>query len=141
LEDQSGPVAQSILCEWGATNVERLIVSDDIEEIRRVVVRLVRERGCRLLVTTGGTGVGPRDVTPEALGALWSKPIPGIGELLRARGAVSTSLSWLSRSAGGLIDSSLVIALPGKPSAVREGLASLREQIPHLLHIAEGGGH
>lgn len=140
-EDFSGPAAERALQALGAQVKGRQIVADDIEAIRLAVFEITRSLEYRLLITTGGTGVSPRDVTPEALEKLWTKPIPGIGEMLRSLGSSYTPFSWLSRSTGGLIGNTLVIALPGKPSAVQEGIEILKAHLPHLCHIAQGGRH
>jgi molybdenum cofactor biosynthesis protein MoaC len=140
-EDFSGPAAEVALQALGAQVKGRQMVADDIDAIRATVFEMTRSLEYRLLVTTGGTGVSPRDVTPEALETLWTKPIPGIGEMLRSHGSRYTQYSWLSRSTGGLIGETLVIALPGKPSAVREGIEILKNHLPHLCHIAQGGRH
>ena len=95
----------------------------------------------RLVILTGGTGLGPRDITPEAVSAVSDRLIPGIGEKLRANGAAHTSLAWLSRSTAGLLAETLIIALPGSRKAVVEGLAAIQGLLPHALHIAGGGGH
>lgn len=140
-EDLSGKLAINLLNDWGADLKDYCIVEDEINKIQGAVLRQIREFNCRFIITTGGTGVGPRDVTPEAFEKMWKKQIPGIGEFLRSSGAEQTPFSWISRSVGGIIDEALVIALPGKPSAVQEGLFSLQSLLPHLLHIAEGGQH
>ena len=90
-------------------------------------------------ITTGGTGISPRDYTPEALLPLFNKEIPGVGELLRSDGARYTPLSWSSRAVGGIMGNTLVITLPGNPAAVKEGLnALLPKLIPHLIRISNG---
>lgn len=140
-EDLSGRLVVDLLSCWGVELRDYRIVKDEISEIQTAVLRQIRELKCRLIITTGGTGVGPRDVTPEAFEKMWKKQIPGIGEFLRSSAAIQTPFSWLSRSVGGIMDEALVIALPGKPRAVKEGLTSLQNLLPHLLHIAEGGQH
>jgi molybdenum cofactor synthesis domain-containing protein len=100
---------------------------------------MVKRHTPHLLITTGGTGVSPRDYTPEALLPLFDKVIPGVGELLRSDGAQYTPLSWSSRAVGGIIGSTLVITLPGNPAAVSEGLGALLPKlIPHLIRITNG---
>lgn len=140
-EDRSGPALERSLKEHGVEAVERALVADDTDQINQVVRRLCANLEGGLLVLTGGTGLGPRDMTPESLVGLWTKPIPGIGELLRSSGSRHNPMAWLSRSQGGFIGKTLVICLPGSSKAVAEGMDAVRELIPHLLHIAQGGAH
>jgi molybdenum cofactor biosynthesis protein MoaC len=140
-EDRSGPHLKHELTRRGAEILHHGIVADDIEDIRKAVMRIKNECNSNLIVTTGGTGISPRDVTPEALAPLWNRKLPGFGELLRAYGSRQTELSWLSRSEAGLIGETLVILLPGSPKAVEDGICALERLIPHTLSIAQGGGH
>ena len=94
-----------------------------------------------IIFLTGGTGLSPRDRTPEAVRPLLDFEIPGIGELLRASGAAKTPMSWLSRSIAGVIGKTLVISLPGSKNAVVEGIAALTPILNHAVHIARGGRH
>lgn len=141
-EDRSGPALLARLDEAGATRVRAnpSVVPDEPNEIRRAIQALISEQGARLILTTGGTGLSPRDLTPEALAPLWTRKIPGIAELLRKDGASSTPMSWISRSEAGLIGNTLVIALPGSLGAVQEDRA-LAPILPHALAIADGGAH
>jgi len=140
-EDRSGPRIEEILSSRGAQKVRRELLADDRERIAEKIRFLAYEERFDLIVLTGGTGLAPRDVTPEALEGLWTKRIPGVGELLRSSGARQTPMSWLSRSEGGLVGNSLVILLPGSAKAVAEGMEALKELIPHAIHIARGGAH
>lgn len=140
-EDLSGPAIEMFLGERGAGIAFRKRVPDELEEIQAAVRCATLERGCHLVVLTGGTGVSPRDVTPEALEPLWRRKIPGVGELLRSAGASQTPRAWLSRSEAGLVGDALVILLPGSARAVYEGLSALEELLPHAIHIAHGGDH
>jgi molybdenum cofactor synthesis domain-containing protein len=99
------------------------------------------EYGASLVITTGGTGLSPRDVTPEAIEEIADRVIPGVGECLRQAGSRHIETAWLSRSLGALIGRSWVIALPGSERAVREGLEALRPLLTHGLHVAKGGHH
>lgn len=140
-EDSSGPHIADTLSAWGAAVEERALLADDRAEIARKVRCLAYEKELDLVVLSGGTGLGPRDVTPEALKDLWTKPVPGIGEMLRSSGAKHKTMAWLSRSEGGLIGRTLVILLPGSLKAVSEGMEVLKDILPHAIHIAKGGAH
>ena len=137
-EDASGPAIEAFLRARGADLRGSAVVPDDVEAIQAAVRRAAGE-GVELLVTSGGTGLGPRDVTPEALAPLFTRAIPGLGELLRSAGAAKTPMSWISRSAAGLVGGCLVVAQPGSPRAVAEGLAALDPILGHAIEIARGG--
>jgi cyclic pyranopterin phosphate synthase len=139
-EDLSGPFLEERLTLAQAQVLPRRVVPDSVESIREAV-SAVCAQGADLVFLTGGTGISPRDITPEALEPLWTKKIPGIGELLRSTGAQVQPLAWLSRSQGGLVGATLVISLPGSRRGVSEGFDALQNQLPHLIHIARGGAH
>jgi molybdenum cofactor synthesis domain-containing protein len=139
--DLSGPLLCQILTQHGAKIANHCSVTDDEAPIQKAVLDLVRERQVNLVITTGGTGLGPRDITPEALIKISDKRVDGIGELLRMRGAKHIHTAWLSRSLGCIIDSTLVIALPGSQNAVKEGLDALLPILSHALHTLGGGHH
>jgi molybdenum cofactor biosynthesis protein MoaC len=142
-EDRSGPALMAHLAGEGGTLVcaKPVCIPDEMDAIRRAVLAQISEHGARLILTTGGTGLSPRDVTPEALDPLWSRRIPGIGELLRKQGAAQTRMSWISRSEAGLIEGSLVISLPGSLKAVEDAWQALEPILPHALEIISGGTH
>jgi molybdenum cofactor biosynthesis protein MoaC len=139
-DDLSGPRARAILEQEGAKLVHSSVVPDEAEKIASEIRKAV-SNGARLVILSGGTGLAPRDVTPEALELCCEKMIPGIGELLRADGARYTPMSWLSRSQAGLLQGALVVALPGSPKAVQQGLDALVPILPHALHVGQGGNH
>ena len=140
-EDGSGSQLQTLLLEEGATVLKREVVADEVEKITHAITQMVEESPPHVIFTTGGTGVSPRDVTPEAIHSLIDYEIKGLGELLRNDGAQYTPFSWLSRSVGGIYHRTLIITLPGSQKAVQQGVNVLKPLIPHLLKTLQGGGH
>ena len=140
MEDISGDLLETYLCDHGSSIELRSCVSDSQEEISEVL-DTCSSRNVDLLVITGGTGIGPRDVTPEALQTHWTKKLPGFGELFRQRGALNTPYAWTSRAEAGLVGKMLVISLPGSPSAVKDGLDVIDQTIAHLISMVNGGKH
>ncbi|OFZ21255.1 MAG: hypothetical protein A2X94_07295 [Bdellovibrionales bacterium GWB1_55_8] len=149
-EDRSGPTAVRWLQDKGVSVSRSIVVADEIEGLANAI--LERTSGTArvdVLVISGGTGLGPRDVTPESLAHAAAqvgsrmpfRKIPGVGELLRSGGSRHTPTAWLSRSEGAFLGRTLVILLPGSPKAVVEGLEQLQKLIPHLLQMSRGGGH
>ena len=131
--DESGERISEALGRLPAEVVGRAVVSDEIDDIQRQLRDWIRAVDPELIVLTGGTGLGPRDVTPQALEPLLDYPVPGIGEAMRAAGLKKTPHAMLSRSLAGVIGRTLVLALPGSPRGVLDSLDAVLEAIPHGL--------
>jgi molybdopterin adenylyltransferase len=114
--DASGPAVEPLLAPLGGVVVERRVVPDDAAAIRRAIEEICDGGAVRLLLTTGGTGLGPRDVTPEATAAALDRAAPGLTELMRSAGLRETPLAALSRATAGVRRRTLVVNLPGSPS-------------------------
>ena len=140
-EDASGPAIREILSAAGYEIGEERLVPDDRDAIVGELSRFADEGGCDLVFTTGGTGLGPRDVTPEATLAVCDRLVPGLSELMRAEGLKKTPNAVLSRGIAGMRGRTLVVNLPGSPRAVRECLEAVLEILPHAVEMMHGGGH
>lgn len=137
-EDVSGPVLADLVREMGAEVVRRDVVPDEREEIVRLLVGLADEMTVDLVLTTGGTGVTPRDVTPEATKAVVDLEMPGLAEVLRFEGYRRTPLAVISRGVAGIRGQTLIVNLPGSPNAVREGMETLSPILPHAIRMIRG---
>jgi len=134
-EDLGGPALRSAAEGYGWTVIAEAIVPDDIQRIQDTI-RSFSAQGCGLILTTGGTGIADRDVTPEAIRGLMRVEIPGFGELMRMRSVELTPNAILSRSLAAIVDRSLVIALPGKPQGAVDCLGFVRGAIDHAVKLA-----
>src|SRR3989441_2962291 len=136
-KDLGGPALKGAAQKAGWQVLAEAIVPDDAKRVQETIRSFARQ-GCGLILTTGGTGVGPRDVTPEAIRALMRVELPGFGEVMRAESMKITPNSILSRNLAAIVDGSLVIALPGKPSGAVECLSFVQGAIPHGVALAQG---
>jgi molybdopterin adenylyltransferase len=134
--DLGGPALKEAAQKAGWQVLSEAIVPDDRARIEETI-RSFSQQGCGLILTTGGTGIGPRDVTPETIRAIMRVELPGFGEVMRAESMKITPNSILSRSLAAIVDSSLVIALPGKPSGAVECLGFVQDAIPHGVALAQ----
>lgn len=134
-EDLGGPAVRAACEERGWEVLAEAVVPDDLDRIQQTI-RAFSAQGCGLVLTTGGTGIAERDVTPEAIRGIMRVEIPGFGETMRMRSLAITPNAVLSRSLAAIVNSSLVIALPGKPSGAVECLGFVEGAIPHTVKLA-----
>lgn len=134
--DLGGPALKSAAEKRGWDVVAEAVVADEKPRIQETI-RSFSSQGCGLVLTTGGTGIAERDVTPEAIREIMRVEIPGFGELMRAESIRITPNGLLSRSLAAVVGSSLVIALPGKPSGAVECLGFVEGAIPHAVALAQ----
>jgi molybdenum cofactor synthesis domain-containing protein len=134
-EDRSGAALEELLAADGY-EVARRVVPDELDAVADAIAELSAD--VRLVLTTGGTGIAPRDVTPEATLEVIDRDVPGIAEAIRADGARKTPHALLSRGIVGIRDRTLVVNLPGSPGACRDGYAVLRPLLEHALALVAG---
>ncbi len=135
-EDQSGPAVAAVLTAKGFKVITTDVVPDERPKIEAAIKRLAKK--AQLVVTTGGTGIAERDVTPEATRAVCDRLVDGIAERMRSEGAKQTPLAALSRGLCGTRGRSLVLNLPGSPSGATESLAAVIDLLPHALELLQG---
>jgi len=139
-EDVSGKKVIQKVEQWGVTVAHYEIIPDDYDQIQQLVKKFSAE-GCKLIILSGGTGLSPRDITPEAVAPLIDRPIPGIMETARQYGQQRTPFAMLSRGVAGFVNDSLVITLPGSVKGVAETMDALFPQILHVFKVVDGSRH
>ena len=137
-EDLSGPAVRELLEArgWEVAGIE--ILPDDMNAIRARLEVLTEGNECEAVITAGGTGVAPRDVTPEATRAVVERELPGLAELMRAEGIRKTRRAALSRGVVGVRRGRLIVNLPGSPRGARESLESILDLLPHVVDLVQG---
>ena len=137
-EDFSGPALASMVVAQGWKVAKQLILPDDFEQIKTTLVEWVNSGEIDILLTTGGTGFSPRDVTPEATLAVVERSAPGLAEAMRQAGMQKTPHAMLSRAVAGISKKTLIINLPGNPNAAVESLTAIQPSLPHAVDLLNG---
>lgn len=139
-EDTPGKACIALLREWLTTEfeIDYRVIPDERPIIEAELKRMADDARCGLIVTTGGTGPAPRDVTPEATAAVCEKMIPGFGELMRATSLKYVPTAILSRQTAGIRGQTLIVNLPGRPKAIRENLEAVFPAIPYCIDLIGG---
>jgi len=137
-EDKSGPVIAEMLAGAAVSIVETVIIPDEVEQIAAALIRMADEEKLDLILTTGGTGVSPRDLTPDATRQVLDKEIPGLAEAMRAASMKITPHAMISRAMAGIRGRSLIINLPGSPKGARENLSVVLPALTHAMEKIQG---
>jgi len=139
-EDKSAEVIRKIVCDAGWSLKVYQVIPDDLENIKETLIRYCDQEKLDLVLTTGGTGLGPRDNTPEATKAVTEREVPGLAEAMRMESLKKTPRAMLSRAVAGIRYRTLIINLPGSPKGVKECLEAIMPALPHGLEIMTGRG-
>ncbi|MDD5285917.1 MAG: MogA/MoaB family molybdenum cofactor biosynthesis protein [Desulfuromonadaceae bacterium] len=137
--DESGPALAAWLAERGVRTLHAHVIPDELEQIVALLVKWCDTDMADLILTTGGTGVSPRDVTPEATMQVAERLIPGIGELMRLKGLEKTPMASLSRAVAAIRNQTLIINLPGSPKGAMENLEAVWPVVAHAVEKIRGG--
>jgi molybdopterin adenylyltransferase len=140
-EDKSGVAVEKRCGELGWNVVAKKIIADDLNTIRDLLIQIADSGSVDLILTTGGTGVGPRDVTPEATSAAAEKHLPGLGERIRAVTGQNFPRAYLSRATAAVRGQTLILNLPGSPKGVLECLDAVADLLPHAADVLRGARH
>lgn len=136
--DDSGAALVELLRGIGAEVVEKRVLSDDLQPLADTLAELSGREDINLIVTTGGTGLGPRDNTPEATLQVIEREVPGIAEAIRAESLKITKMAMISRGVAGVASGTLIVNLPGSPKAVRESFAVIKPVLAHAVDLIAG---
>jgi molybdenum cofactor synthesis domain-containing protein len=137
-EDASGAALVQLLTDLGAHVVASKILSDDLDPLAQALREFANRDDVNLIVTTGGTGLGPRDNTPEASQQVIQREVPGIAEAIRAESLKSTPMAMISRGVCGVCSGTLIVNLPGSPKAVKETFAVIAPVLSHAIELLSG---
>jgi molybdopterin adenylyltransferase len=140
-QDRSGPEVAERCRALGWEVISCEAVSDDRDGLEKRLTAIADSTSVDLILTTGGTGIGPRDSTPEATAAICQRILPGLGELMRAKGREKNLRAVLSRAVAGVCNRALIVNLPGSPRGALESLDALADLLPHAVEVLRGASH